>query len=437
MIPHRGAIWGAVLAGFVLVGPVAAPARAATGIVVPVPDSIDPTGATDVSAPLNAFFARLVPGTNVQFPAAGRYRIDGTVLLLNRRRLTVDDNSSTFFAATDGSTVPPPRGPARAHWPRLRQQLRIRGGTGVTLRNLTVKGANPHGGATPGAFVAALEGQAGISIQKTAGATIESTHVSDTYGDAVYIVGGSTNVTVRNSTFERTGRQGVAIVSATHVVVEHNRIRDVGRSVFDLEPLGRAVVRDVHLTDNTIGDYSNFLLAAGGGGPEVNDIWLEHNRVDGGNGVSVYAGVARQRRSGYHVIGNTGSGSHLPPGGTGRSGLLQLANLDHVEIRDNHQGVAQGSAVSLDRVCDVTVTDNQFPGAHPAKQVVAPCGAALTSPSSRPAATPTTTLAAPERGDDSDGNDGWVWPVVVGFAAGLGVAGAGFALWRYRSRRGL
>ena len=60
-------------------------------------------------------------------------------------------------------------------------------------------------------------------------------------------------MTVRNSTLEKTGRQGVAIVNARHVTVEGNQIRDVARSVFDLEPPGRARVQDLHLSGNTVG----------------------------------------------------------------------------------------------------------------------------------------------------------------------------------------
>ena len=112
-------------------------------------------------------------------------------------------------------------------------------------------------------------------------------HISDTYGDGVWITGGSRDVTVRGSTIERIGRQGVAVVNGQRVVVEGNRLRGISRSVFDLEPAGRAAVEGVQLRDNEIGDYGNFLLAAGGGGPGVNDVLLEGNHVDGGHGVSV------------------------------------------------------------------------------------------------------------------------------------------------------
>ena len=133
---------------------------------------------------------------------------------------------------------------------------------------------------------------------------------------------------------------------------------------------------NVHVRRNQVGSYRNFLLAAGGGGPGVNDIWLESNRVDGANGVSVAAGHNVQQRHGYHFIDNTGTGAVSPPAaGTGRAGLFQLMNLDDVEIRGNVQRVVDGPALTLDRVCHLTVTANQFLGASPERTVLAPCGA--------------------------------------------------------------
>lgn len=425
----------AALTALVVFGPARSTAGAAGEL--PVPSSIDATGATDVTDLLNGFLARVPPGTTVSFPARARYRVEGTVVIANRRDVTIEGNGATLFATTDGSGIRPTRGAQRAAWPRLRQQLRIRGGSGITVHDLSVQGANPNGGATAAAYVPRLEGQSGIAVQRAAGVVLDAVHVSDTYGDAVYVIGASTNVTVRNSTLERTGRQGVAVVNGQKIVVEDNQIRDVARSVFDLEPGGRALAQDVHLRNNTIGDYANFLLAAGGGGPGVNDIWLEGNQVDGGNGVSVYAGIEGRRRTGYHIIENTGSGEVRPPSGTGRAGVIQLTNLDGVEIRGNRQSVADVPAISLDRVCNATVAANRFPGASTDEQVVAPCGAAGPSSTTRaPSPTSTTVVTAPPAvADDGDDLGPRIAAGVVGFAAGLAVAFAVFVVWRRGRRR--
>jgi hypothetical protein len=432
----------AALVGSILAGLGGAPAGAAT-VDVPVPPTIDRTGRSDVTAALTAFLQRLPDGAVVSFPNDARYRIEGTVVLTNARGVTIDGHGATFFATTDGSGAAPARGGQRASWPRLRAQWRIRGGSGVTLRDVNVQGANPKGGANADAYVPALEGQAGIAIQRAAQVTVDGVHVSDTYGDGVWITGGSTDVTVRGSTIERIGRQGVAVVNGQRVVVEGNRLRDISRSVFDLEPPGRALVQDIRLRDNDVGDYGNFLLAAGGGGPGVNDVHLEGNRVDGGHGVSVFAGIQGKQRRGYHVVDNTGTGSVRPVPGTDRPGLLQLVNLDEVEIRGNRQRVDGVPAVSLDRVCDVTIEGNDFAGADPERREVVPCGASAPTPLSRisPAPTsptPPTSVAPPAVPASADDGPNllvtsvfWLSGVAVGILATLGLLA-----WRRRGRAG-
>ena len=355
-----------------------APTGAAT--VVPVPGTIDRTGTSDVTGPLNAFFAGLAPGSTVMFPPGGRFRVEGVLLLRNRHDLTIEGNGSTVFARTDGSGVAPPGAGYRAGWPRRREHWHIRDSTGVTLRNLTVQGANPNAGATPEAYVPALEGQAGVAISRSDNIVLDSMRIQDTYGDFVWITGASSNVTIRRGTFLRSGRQGIAVVNAHDVVVEDNDIRDVARSVFDLEPVGRARAEHVRLQSNRVGAYTNFLLGAVGGGPGVNDVWLQGNRVNGGNGVSVAAGFTKQLRRGLHILWNVGTGTARPPLGAAQPGLIQLTNLDGVEIHGNSQAVGGVPAISLDRVCNLTVADNSFPGASTPLLVLAPC----------PAATPTS-----------------------------------------------
>jgi hypothetical protein len=405
-----------------------------------VPAGIDASGNRDVTGELNAFFAGLGPGVTVTFRADARYRVEGVVLLVNARDLTIEGNGATLFARTDGAGAPPPRRGFRRAWPRRREHVHIRGGRGVRLRDLTIEGANPEAGARRAAYVPSLEGQAGIAIARSDGVLLDGVRVSDTYGDFVWVTGGATGVTIRNSVLARSGRQGIAVVNGSHVLVEGNEIRDVARSVVDLEPLGRARVDDVRVIDNAIGDYVNFLLAAGGAGPGVTDVLLEGNRVAGGNGLAIAAGHPIQARRGLRIVGNTGSGRVRPPVGAARAGLIQLTNLDGVEVRDNEQPVAGGPALSLDRVCNLTEAGNRFPGASPVTEVVAPCGAAAPSPAapSAPTAAPSSapaTGAAARVDADGEGGGDWLVAGLVGFVAGLGVAAAVIAVRRRRARR--
>jgi hypothetical protein len=379
---RRPVVLVVVLIALGLVTPIGETAPTGAATVVPVPGTIDSTGTADVTGPLNAFFAGLAPGSTVMFPPGSRYRVEGVLLLLDRHDLTIEGNGSTVFARTDGSGVAPPRAGYRAYWPRRREHWHIRDSTDVTLRNFTVQGANPRAGATPEAYVPALEGQAGVAISRSNNVVLDSMRIQDTYGDFVWITGASSNVTIRRGTFLRSGRQGIAIVNARDVLVEDNNIRDVARSVFDLEPVGRARAEHVHLQANRVGNYTNFLLGAVGGGPGVNDVWLQGNRVSGGNGVSVAAGFTKQLRRGLHILWNIGTGSARPPSGAAQPGLIQLTNLDGVEIHGNTQAVGGVPAISLDRVCNLTVANNSFPGASTVLQVLAPCPSTAATPTS-------------------------------------------------------
>jgi hypothetical protein len=105
--------------------------------------------------------------------------------------------------------------------------------------------------------------------------------------------------------------------------------------------------------------------------------------------------------------------------------------------------VAGVPAISTDRVCGLTVTGNDFPGASPQQQLVRPCGAAAATPSTRPGTPSTrgagagaaaravpTTVAPAATGDGDDDLGSLLLAGGVGIVVGLGVAAAIFAAWR-------
>lgn len=76
----------------------------------------------------------------------------------------------------------------------------------------------------------------------------------------------ATDITVENSTFSGAGREGIGIIIASRIVVEHNTFYSVAATVFDIEfdafcKCGRQ--NDILIADNTIvGQNYAFLLAA-------------------------------------------------------------------------------------------------------------------------------------------------------------------------------
>ena len=422
-------------------------ARRRVGGTVAIPKQIDATGTRDVTSELNTFLGSQAAGTTIAFPARGRYRTEGVVIVSALNDLTIEGNGSTLFATTDGSGGPPPFYNYRLHWPRLREHLEIRDSERVTVRDLTVEGPNRDG-----TFRPELEGQAGFVVSRSRGVTLDGVTARATYGDGVYVVGGSVDVTIRRCVLDHNGRQGVAVVDGDNVTVEDCTMRATGRSVIDLEP-GHGLVRTVHVRNNRVDGYVNFLLAAVGAGTGVQDVWLENNQVKGGRGISVYVGTERSTRTGIHVIGNRSEGSSNGYEGT----LMRFTRFDGIEVRGNRQRVSAGTTpVLLHNSCNATISGNDF-GSVSAADVVKSDGDCTTGPQARiptpsssvlrgprvPSSTPTrrvrpgqsttTTSLAPvirtAKGSETS------WPLLVA-AAGIGVlAGIGGTLGLQRRRR--
>lgn len=420
----------------------AAPAPALASI--PVPAAIDATGGRDVTAELNLFLAGVRPGTTVNFPDHARYRVEGVVGLDRRRNVTIEGHESTLIATTDGSGVAPSAYNLRAHWPRMREHVAIRESVGITIHDLTVQGPNIKGIYRP-----ALEAQAGFVVSGSRSVTLDTVTARATYGDGVYIVGASKDVLLKNCTFDHNGRQGVAVVGGENVTITGCTITNTGRSAIDLEP-GHGFVRTVHIQDNKVRRYTNFLLAAVGAGVGVQDVWLVRNHVEGAKGVSVYVGTERSVRPGIHVIDNTGDGTSRGYQGV----LMRFTRFDGIEVRGNHQRVARGvTPVLLHDSCHDTVIGNNFGGATTVvgrdgdcATPMPPLGARSTSGPSTPFSAgagrkvlppapatipvPTTVAARPA----SSGTSPIALVVAVGIGALAGVGGTVLTQWGRRNR---
>lgn len=433
------------------IGPAAAEAPRSAGRLeaassLDVPTSIDHTGTRDVTAELNAFFATVPPGTTVNFPEKGRYHSEGTLTLDGRQNLTIEGHGSVLEATTDGRGTKPPSYQLRAKWPRSRAHVMIRDSSSVALHDLGVVGPN-----RAGTFSPPLEAQAGFVVVRSRKVVLDGISAKSTYGDGVYIVGKSEDVTIQNCTMDHNGRQGVAIVAGLRTTIENCSFRATARSVIDLEP-AYGLVKTVHVQRNRVDGYVNFLLAAVGAGANVEDVWLEQNRVTGGKGVSVYVGVERAVRTGMHIIGNAGDGTSEGFEGA----LMRFSRFDGVEVRGNRQGVARGvTPVLAHNSCSVTVVDNDFDGARgsaitksdgdchtPVPQRTSPSSRipkarASPPPGRRRALHPSSTTLVPSPAPRSVSNQSREPnPIAIVLAVGIGaLAGVGATLLTQWARR--
>jgi Right handed beta helix region len=277
--------------------PLALPSRPALpeGPTVRVPDSIDRTGARDVTTALLRFLGHVPDGAHILFPPRSRYRVEGTLELVDRSRLALDGRGSEFFATTIGSGQ-------RAHW-------RIVGGSDLTLEGMTVHGPN-HAGGTPSAFQDELQWQHGVDLRGVRRAVVDRMTVDNVHGDCVYVGIGpadrwSEDVQIRNLECRRNGRQGVAITAARRVAVVRSRLAEMALMAFDVEPNGApGGAADVLIQDNSVsGDSRHQFLGIGGDGP-VARVKVERNVLTGKALTALVTSPPGQRRTGIAILDN-------------------------------------------------------------------------------------------------------------------------------------
>ena len=350
-----------VLAGCIKSPFVPGPTPART---VAVPASIDATGVTDVSGAFAAFLASIPDGSTISLAPGGRYRMESTLRIRGRHNLTFRGNGATVFATTPGD--------------RVRSHIAIEGGSDIVFDNIRVKGANPNAGKVPEeAYQVDKEAQHGFDILGASRVTLTGVTVTDTYGDFVDISkhGGvwADGVHITRSHFERNGRQGIAITAARNVLIEGNRLRDMRRATFDLEP-GRTDgwgADNVTIRNNDIGIGRLNFVAAAGRGP-LSNITVEGNRLHG-QALQFYVidkdgGVRRN----WRVLNNTSDLEFANPS----QAVMQFWKVDGLEVRGNRQPMKSRFVMYGVRAvdsCNLSLNGNDYPNARAQRIIVGGC----------------------------------------------------------------
>ena len=162
----------AALVGLALPVAAAAGARAQDAGLVDVPSRIASDCSVDVTDALNAWIASVPDGRTLALAAGACYRIDGTVRITARNDLVLDGRGATLRAGSEGD--------------QERRHLSIAGGSRITVRDLTIRGALPNTRLGPEDHRQDRAFQHGIELRSVAGATIEHVRVLDVFGDFVY-----------------------------------------------------------------------------------------------------------------------------------------------------------------------------------------------------------------------------------------------------------
>lgn len=344
-----------VLGVFGVVGiglPAAAGAATGSSGTYAVPSSIPSDCSRDVTTALMGEIATVPDNSVLSFAPGGCYQIDGTVQVKNRNGLTFEGNGATFRAMTSGRELGP-------KLERTRSIFTFFGGTNLTVRDTIAVGANPHGGANDHAYVPALEGQTAYVIGGVQNALLDHVQAYDTYGDFVFVGPRTQNLTVRNSTFARNGRQGWNIEGGHNIIFDHNQISATARATIDMEPSSNTNLTDgVTISDNWVGHGTLFFLANDGAPAVIRNVNIVNNTLVG-KALTIHVHGPAGTRSNYTVAGNTSDVRQSQGGG----GIMSFVNVVGLTIRNNTQPAqrARGiSGVALLNSQNVTVVNNQF-----------------------------------------------------------------------------
>jgi len=299
---------------------------------VTVPASIDATGTTEVSAALNAFIASVPNGSIIAFPTDATYLLDEGIQIANRHNLVFDGDGTTLQVSATASGSDPLSSPFVVGY--LYTHDWLGGCRDIAIHDFILVGSSP----TPGIFIEGSQGEAGMHIYDADRVEIYNITSSATYGDFVTCYGGGDEAWVHDCHVLTAGRQGIAVVSGSDILVEHCAIDVSGLCTFDIEP------------DDISDACSNITFR--------NCTAETHLGTDnGGCLLSVDSGHTGAMIQGIVVDGNTVTGgslkTYIDNGGTAR--------ITRISFTNNKGTVAAGPVFHFAYVDGLTVTGNVQP----------------------------------------------------------------------------
>lgn len=317
------------------------PTPAPTPGTIPVPASINATGASDVSPALTSFLGTVPDGSTVTFAAGATYRLDRALILYNRRGLTFAGNGATLrINGCDPSDSAFKLDVANDR---------------ITIRDFTIVGDNAGGG-TSSAYRAGCETQAGVALYHATNVEISHVTISNVWGDCLYVDessgGWSDGVWFHDSVCKLNGRQGVAILAGSHVTVERVTFDRLAMHVLDIEPYAASGGGTyVTFRANTVSRYGlspvydpYFFAADGVAGSVVHDVTVSGNTVSGG---TLHTSVQVARQGNIVFADNS---STVP----GPGPVLHFAHVDGVTVTGNSQPLTSGVLASITDCTGVT-----------------------------------------------------------------------------------
>jgi hypothetical protein len=299
----------------------------------------------DVTAGLQDFFASVPDGSLVRLKANGCYLIS-RLAVTSKTNLTVDGNGATLMAS-------------------LLQNKSVSGwgdDTNLTIRNLTIVGADP----TPGVYKPLYHANAGISFGHVINGKILNVEIRNVAGDFVYVGPShpkagpdfypSENVSIIGLKGSYAGRDGISFAYCEKGLLANSTLTMTGRSAVDLVDINwtwRA--DDITIEHNSFTHPGTGFLVMGGHGNNLvvrNNLVFHHNLWTKNNGVPgdpnhgfVFANNVSdaQSKSPFVVLLHnvsdvviTGNTQPFPRPPNGGRVWVKMCDTSDVRIADNH-----------------------------------------------------------------------------------------------------
>ena len=323
--------------------PFPAPITAAT---YTVPSTIDATGATDVSATLNAWIATVPNGSVISFPSTGIYKLSRGIELGMRTNLVFQGNGATLRSSGAGNDTYSSLfvfgfSYSAGYW--------TGGNADIAVYNFNLAGDDP----TPGVYSVGTEHQSGVHLVGINRVEVSGCTISAVWGDGMYI-DGPTDVWLHDNHVVTTGRNGVTVVSGANVTADHNAFDRVGYVTFDVEPYqSTQTSTNIMFRNNTAGTYGGTYGAWFAGidgshtGAAINGVTISGNTVTGGSLRAVIDNGGAARMLNIAFTGNTSAVAAAGP-------VLTFAHVDGLTVTSNVQPLRSGSLTSITDCTGVT-----------------------------------------------------------------------------------
>jgi Right handed beta helix region len=301
-----------------------------------------------VSHALQDFVDDSPNGSILCLATGATYRVDARISISRRSNLTLDGRG------------------ARLHSPVARNSsfIYVNEGSGITIRNLVIEGANAAAG-TSGALNKNLQHGHAFAMEAARSVVIEGTTVRRIFGDFVYVGTNSTlawsdGVTIRNNDFALNGRMGVAVVAGRNVFIAGNSFDKVGMYTFDIEPNRYSPPTggdNIEFSGNWVGTgshtslYSPLFFGSLGMGNSTNVRIL--NNTLAGQALRIWVDPVEGQyvRRSFTISGNVSSVRMAGP-------AMRFTDVAGVTVTNNRQPLSSGELVTTSGSTGVTVTGN-------------------------------------------------------------------------------